>query len=224
MASLTLLNCPTRQQRKPPPGAICLCLPPPFHPAPEWPWLSSVPFWLPSCEGILKQRFRCIIYTYVFAALLKKQHPQSTQIAINYTRSSRIERGWPASLHKLSLCLKNPPPSSFGTRPVSTLDDLLLQMWAPTHPDSKFPYRLCLSDWSWKYSPNSFLLSGLWPQCDVHRSQTVCEKEAARPWDMSCDSVTSPPLWTAIITSLVTALALIGLGAENISENFLPSC
>ena len=38
------------------------------------------------------------------------------------------------------------------------------------------------------------------------------------------DSGSSPPLTTAIIISLEAALALTGLGAENIFENFFLSC
>lgn len=71
----------------------------------------------------------------------------------------------------------------FGTEPVSTLEELLFQTWALTQsPDkSSFPHRLCLSEWNRKYSPSSFLLSGLQAQCDDHNSQSVYKKEANRP-------------------------------------------
>ena len=117
-----------------------------------------------------------------------------------------------------------PLPSGFGAGPGSLTQDPFVQYVHPPGlliqllPLQSLPLRLI------KRKPTDvFLLPGLWTHCEVSTVST-CNREAARPWDMGCDSVTSRPFWIAIITLPVAALALTGLGAESISQNFLPSC
>lgn len=122
----------------------------------------------------------------------------------------------PISLYQLSLgqnffpCL-----CGFGAGPVSLTQDPSVQyIHLPGLLIQCLPLQSLLLRLIKRKPTDSFLLPARWLM--VKSALSVPVTETAKLWDISCESVTSPPLSSAIITSSVAALTLTGLGAENI--------